>query len=45
MNETESAGEGSKTEAVTWITYDSKLSNLESPKIKNPNLKNLGVED
>ena len=45
INETQSAAEGSYIESGTWITYDSKLSNLEKPKIENPNLKNLGVED
>ena len=45
MNETQSAGEGSFFESGSWITDDSKLSNLEEPKVENPNLKNLEVED
>ena len=44
-NETQSAGEGSYIESCSWITYDSKLSNLEEPKVENPNLKNLEVKD
>ena len=45
MNETRSAGKGSFFESGSWITDDSKLSNLEEPKAENPNLKNLEVED
>ena len=45
MNETQSAGERSYFESGTWITFDGKLSNLEKPKIENPNLENLEVED
>ena len=35
MNGTQSAGEDSYFEAGTWNTSDSKLSNLERPKIEN----------
>ena len=38
-----SAGEGSSDENGTWITYDSKLSNLGKSPLEIPNLK-MGVE-
>ena len=37
--ETQSAGEGSFIALGTWITYDSKLSNLERPKFESPTLR------
>ena len=43
MHETQTAGEGS-IESGTWITYDSKLSNLGKSILENPNLKKLGIE-
>ena len=41
MHETQTAGEGS-IESGTWITFDSKLSNLGKSTLENPKLKKLG---
>ena len=45
MNETQSTDEGSCTESGTWIIYDCKLLNLEEPRVEDPNLENLEVEN